>query len=163
MTEELRTPAVAYLGDSAPPGLDDNPAMYEAEILICELTFVAPDHRKEHIHKFGHMHLDDFVERRDRFKNELIIAGHLSTRYHPNAVREMVAAGASRHARRPADVVAVGGKSAPPCGHAPESEKATSPSHASDRSPTPASRVRTPQRTCGGRSSRVRSRLGRGR
>lgn len=90
VTEELRRPHIAYLGDSAPPGLDDNPAMYEAEILICELTFVAPDHRKEHIHKFGHMHLDDLVERRDRFKNELIIAGHLSTRYHPNAVREMV-------------------------------------------------------------------------
>jgi ribonuclease Z len=37
------------------------------------------------------MHLDDLVERRDRFKNELIIAAHLSTRYHPNAVRERVA------------------------------------------------------------------------
>jgi len=34
--------------------------------------------------------LDDFVDRRDRFKNELVIAGHLSTRYHPNAVRDMV-------------------------------------------------------------------------
>ena len=56
--------------------------MYEAKVLICELTFVAPDHRKEKIHKFGHMHLDDLVERRDRFKNELIIAAHLSTRYH---------------------------------------------------------------------------------
>lgn len=90
MTDELRHPRVAYLGDSAPPGLDDNPIMYEAEILICELTFVAPDHRKEHIHKFGHMHLDDLVDRRDRFKNELVIAGHLSTRYHPNAVRDLV-------------------------------------------------------------------------
>ena len=57
--------------------------MYEAEVLISELTFVAPDHRKEKIHKFGHMHLDDLVERRDRFKNELIIAAHFSTRYHP--------------------------------------------------------------------------------
>jgi ribonuclease Z len=64
--------------------------MYDAEILICELTFVAPDHRKEHIHKFGHMHLDDLVDRRERFKNELIIAAHLSTRYHPSAVRDLV-------------------------------------------------------------------------
>jgi ribonuclease Z len=51
---------------------------------------VAPDHRKEKIHKFGHMHLDDIVERRDRFKNELIIAAHLSTRYHANGVRAIV-------------------------------------------------------------------------
>jgi ribonuclease Z len=90
VTEELRRPRVAYLGDSSPAGLDDNPAMYDAEILICELTFVAPDHRKEHIHKFGHMHLDDLVDRRARFKNELIIAAHLSTRYHPSAVRDLV-------------------------------------------------------------------------
>ncbi len=90
VTEELRNAVLAYLGDSAPPGLDDNPVMYEAKVLICELTFVAPGHRKEKIHKFGHIHLDDLVERRDRFKNEVVIAGHLSTRYHANAVRKMV-------------------------------------------------------------------------
>ena len=67
-----------------------NPAMYEAKVLICELTFVAPDHRKDKIHKFGHMHLDDLVERRDKFKNELVIAAHLSTRYHAKTVRAIV-------------------------------------------------------------------------
>jgi ribonuclease Z len=90
VTEEIRRPRLAYLGDSAPPGLDNSPAMYEAEIFICELTFVSPNHRKDKIHKFGHMHLDDLVERRERFKNEVIIAAHLSTRYHPNTVREHV-------------------------------------------------------------------------
>ena len=65
-------------------------AMYAAKVLICELTFVAPDHRKDKIHKFGHMHLDDLAERRDRFKNELIIAAHLSTRYHASSVRAIV-------------------------------------------------------------------------
>jgi ribonuclease Z len=89
---ETRRPLVAYLGDSAPPGLDDNPAMYEAKILVCELTFVAPNHRKEKIHKYGHIHLDDLVERRGRFKNELIIAAHLSTRYSTKSVRACVAA-----------------------------------------------------------------------
>jgi ribonuclease Z len=91
VTTESRYPIVAYLGDSAPGGLDDCPAMYEAKVLICELTFVAPHHRKEKIHKFGHMHLDDFVERRDRFKNELVIASHVSTRYHSGSVRAFVA------------------------------------------------------------------------
>ncbi|MGI9458345.1 MAG: MBL fold metallo-hydrolase [Aeoliella sp.] len=90
VTDEIRDPLVAYLGDSSPPGLDDNPVMYEAKVLICELTFVAPDHRKEKIHKNGHIHLDDLVDRRERFQNELVIAGHLSTRYHPKAVRQMV-------------------------------------------------------------------------
>jgi ribonuclease Z len=90
VTAETRTPRLAYLGDSAPGGLDDCPAMYEAEVLICEMTFVAPGHRKEKIHKHGHIHLDDIVERRDRFHNELIIAGHLSTRYHAKRVRSIV-------------------------------------------------------------------------
>ena len=61
-----------------------------AKILIAEMTFVAPSHRKEKIHKHGHMHLDDWIDRRDRFKNELIIAGHLSTRYHDKQVKHFV-------------------------------------------------------------------------
>jgi ribonuclease Z len=87
VTDEVRTPRVAYLGDSSPPGLDACPAMFEAEVLIMELTFVAPSHRKDKIHKFGHMHLDDLLERRERFRNELIIATHLSTRYHARQAR----------------------------------------------------------------------------
>jgi ribonuclease Z len=87
---EVRTPRLAFLGDSSPQGLDDCPAMYEAEVLITELTFVAPSHRKERIHKFGHMHLDDLLERRDRFRNELIVAAHFSTRYHNKQIRQYV-------------------------------------------------------------------------
>ncbi|MBX3427617.1 MAG: metal-dependent hydrolase [Pirellulales bacterium] len=90
VTHEMRHPLVAYAGDTAPGGLDGCPAMFEAKILVCEMTFVAPDHRREKIHKFGHMHLDDFVERRDRFRNELVIASHLSTRYHASRVRKLV-------------------------------------------------------------------------
>jgi ribonuclease Z len=90
ITEERRIPIVAYLGDSAPEGLDACPAMYEAQVLISELTFVAPSHRKEKIHKHGHMHLDDYVERRDRFKNTAILAGHLSTRYGDKQVERFV-------------------------------------------------------------------------
>jgi ribonuclease Z len=90
VTQELRLPLLAYLGDSAPEGLDSCPAMYEAQILIAEMTFVAPSHRKEKIHKHGHMHLDDFVQRRERFQNERIIASHFSTRYHDRQIRSYV-------------------------------------------------------------------------
>jgi ribonuclease Z len=90
VTREVRVPRLAYLGDSSPEGLDACPAMYEAEVLITELTFVAPSHRKERIHKFGHMHLDDLVERRSRLKNELVIAAHFSTRYHSRQIQHLV-------------------------------------------------------------------------
>ncbi len=90
VTSEKRQPIVAYAGDTAPAGLDNCPDMFKAKVLICEMTFVSPEHRKEKIHKFGHMHLDDFIERRDKFQNELILASHLSSRYHPNTVKRIV-------------------------------------------------------------------------
>ena len=87
VTREIRIPRLAYLGDSSPEGLDACPAMFEAEVLILELTFVSPRHRKEHVRKFGHMHLDDLVERRDRFSNKLLIASHFSARYQSRQIR----------------------------------------------------------------------------
>ena len=55
-----------------------------------EITFVAPSHRKDKIHKFGHMHLDDVVERAGRFQNELVIASHFSTRYKDRQIEHHV-------------------------------------------------------------------------
>ena len=90
ITYEIRKPLIAFLGDTAPEGLDADPAIYQAEILILDLTFVAPSHRKDKIHKFGHTHLDDLLERSDRFENELVIAAHFSTRYHADRVQRIV-------------------------------------------------------------------------
>jgi len=91
VTHEVRAPLVAYLGDSSPEGLDRCPAMFEATVLITELTFVAHSHRKEKIHKFGHMHLDDLLARRARFRNEVVIASHFSTRYTDDRIRRILA------------------------------------------------------------------------
>lgn len=90
VTDEHRVPLVGYLGDSSPEGLDRNPDLYRAKILIAEMTFLAPGHRKDKIHKHGHMHLDDLAERAERFQNEKIIASHFSTRYHPRQIRQWV-------------------------------------------------------------------------
>jgi ribonuclease Z len=90
VTSEVRTPILAYTGDTSPAGLDNCPAAFEAKVLITELSFIRPNHRREKIHKFGHMHLDDFIERAEKFKNELIICAHFSTRYHPQEVRKLL-------------------------------------------------------------------------
>ncbi len=92
ITDEFRIPSLGYLGDTAPRTLDEDPVFYEAKVLIAEMTFIAKSHRKELIHKSGHMHLDDFVDRRDKFKNELIIAGHFSTRYNHRQAEKIVQA-----------------------------------------------------------------------
>jgi ribonuclease Z len=90
ITVEHRFPLVGFTGDTSPAGLDDNPVFYETKILITEMTFVSPEHRPELIHKNGHMHLDDFVERQDKFKNEIVIAGHFSTRYNRHQAEKIV-------------------------------------------------------------------------
>jgi ribonuclease Z len=90
VTREVRTPLVCYTGDTSPAGLDGCPASYKAKILITEMSFIRAKHRRDKIHKFGHMHLDDFIERQDRFENELIICGHFSTRYHPDEVHRIL-------------------------------------------------------------------------
>jgi ribonuclease Z len=92
VTREVRTPLLAYTGDTSPAGLDAFPPVFQAKILIVEMSFVRPNHRREKIHKFGHMHLDDFIERADQFQNELIICAHLSTRYNAQEVRRVVEA-----------------------------------------------------------------------
>ncbi|MDR1492660.1 MAG: metal-dependent hydrolase [Planctomycetaceae bacterium] len=82
LSDEIRRPRVAYFGDSTARGFDENPDFYRADVLIFEMTFVAEAHRMEEIHKFGHCHLDDILERRDNFQNQLLIASHFSTRCH---------------------------------------------------------------------------------
>lgn len=90
VTHELRTPLVCYTGDTSPKGLDDYQPAFEAKVLITELTFFRPDHHREKIHKYGHLHLEDFLERADRFKNELIIASHFSARYPTHQIEKAV-------------------------------------------------------------------------
>ena len=90
VSAEFRFPRVAYLGDSTPLGLDDNPDMYEADILILEVSFVAQRHRTEKIYRRGHIHLDDIIDRKDRFRNRLIIASHFSTRCTDREINKIV-------------------------------------------------------------------------
>jgi ribonuclease Z len=90
VTRELRSPLVCYTGDTSPAGLDRYPPAFDAKILITEMSFIRANHRRDKIHKYGHMHLDDFIERADKFKNELIVCGHFSTRYHDSEVRRLV-------------------------------------------------------------------------
>lgn len=90
ITTERRVPLIAYTGDTNPRGIDAHDHFFRSRVLITEMTFVAPEHRRDKIHKHGHTHIDDIRQRRDRFENELIIASHLSTRYHDGQVRQFV-------------------------------------------------------------------------
>jgi len=90
VTYEVRLPLVAYLGDTAPEGLDATPDVYKAYILIAEVTYLSAKHKKDKIHKFGHIHLDDIIERADRFENEVIVFSHVSARYNKDRVEKIL-------------------------------------------------------------------------
>jgi len=90
VSSETRIPLVAYLGDTAPAGLDVFPEVYRARILIMELTFVAAQERPSIIHKYGHTHLEDLLARAERFENEVIVASHFSTRLHPDQIQRII-------------------------------------------------------------------------
>jgi ribonuclease Z len=87
---EVRFPRAAYLGDSTIQGLDANPAMFEADILIMEMSFVAKRHRGDKLRRYGHVHLDDVVERREKFRNGVVIASHFSTRCPDREIKRIV-------------------------------------------------------------------------
>lgn len=86
---EQRFPRVAFLGDSSPRGLDENPEMYLADALIAEMTHVSTG-RNEPNQLPGHMRLEDYVARRDRFQNQTIIASHFSVRYSNREIQAKV-------------------------------------------------------------------------
>lgn len=90
ITEEKRIPLVAFTGDTSAAGLDRHPANFTAKVLITELTFVAKGHRRDRIQKYGHIHLDDIIERRGQFQNEVIVASHFSTRYQDDRFARIV-------------------------------------------------------------------------
>lgn len=90
ITNEIRTPLVAYTGDSRPESLVANPDFFKAQALIAEMTFVSLEHPLSTIHKFGHTDLADFAALAQSFQNEVIIASHFSTRYSERQITAQV-------------------------------------------------------------------------
>ncbi len=89
--QEVKVPLLCYAGDTTPEGLDAYEPVYQAKILITEMTFFRPEHQPTKVHKFGHTHLYDIIFRSEKFKNELIILGHFSTRYQESQFRNLIA------------------------------------------------------------------------
>ncbi|MBR5709924.1 MAG: metal-dependent hydrolase [Thermoguttaceae bacterium] len=90
ITYEVRTPIIAFTGDSRPDVLTSHPDFLSAQVLIAEMTFISLEHPLSTIHKYGHSDLADFVALKDQFKNEVVIASHFSTRYSEKQIERQV-------------------------------------------------------------------------
>jgi len=80
VVEEYRQPLLFYTGDTDRGVLETNDALFRAEVLLIECSFVADGHQ-ERAARYRHIHFDDIAEFSDRFENRLIVLTHFSRRY----------------------------------------------------------------------------------
>lgn len=80
----------SYCGDTGPEIFASEQRLFQAKVLLIECTFIDPETRL-HGSRFGHLHLEDFVEHAARFANEAIVLTHLSRRYRWSELEEAVA------------------------------------------------------------------------
>jgi len=90
VTEAVEVPLVAFTGDSRAEILDREPALYQARLLIMEVTFLDDRVSVEKTREKGHIHLDEVLERADLFENQAILFTHLSARYSARQAQEIL-------------------------------------------------------------------------
>ncbi len=90
--EERERVELAYATDTLVGVLDREPELYRARVLILECTFL-DDRKPVDVARAGcHIHLDEIVERADRFENEALVLMHFSQGYKPDEVRDILGA-----------------------------------------------------------------------
>lgn len=80
ITEEVRTPLVAFTGDARIEVVEEE-VVRTAKLLVMEVTFLDERVPPEQARSKGHIHLDEVIERADRFENEALLFTHFSSRY----------------------------------------------------------------------------------
>lgn len=89
ITNEIQLPLIAYLGDTRGISVDTHPLLKQCKLLICECTFIAPEHR-DRAKRTKHIHLDMLPAFLDQFESEFIVLNHFSRRYTPELIRQEV-------------------------------------------------------------------------
>jgi len=87
--EEYREPLLFYTGDTDRGILETCDALYRAEVLMIECSFVADGHQ-ERAARYRHIHFDDIAGFAERFENGLIVLTHFSRRYSRAEIRDEI-------------------------------------------------------------------------
>jgi ribonuclease Z len=87
--EEYRSAILFYTGDTDRGILERCDALYKAEVLMIECSFVMDGHQ-ERAAKYRHIHVDDLADFAERFENEVIVLTHFSRRYSRDEIRNTV-------------------------------------------------------------------------
>ena len=87
VTRREEIPLLAYTGDCGVEIFDAAPELFTARVLLIECSFLRPDD-VERARVYGHLHLQDFLDRADRFENEAVVLTHFSQRYSAAEIRD---------------------------------------------------------------------------
>jgi ribonuclease Z len=85
--EEYRHPLLFYTGDTDRLIFDRAPALFSAEVLVIECSFIADGHQ-DRAAKYRHIHFDDIAGLAERFENRVIVLTHFSRRYSRSEIRD---------------------------------------------------------------------------
>ena len=99
VTRAEEIPLLAYTGDCGVEIFDAVPGLFSAKVLLIECSFLMPEDL-DRARGYGHLHLNDFLERSDIFQNEAIVLTHFSQRYRPEEIRAALARLPARLAMR---------------------------------------------------------------
>jgi ribonuclease Z len=81
---------LAYATDTLISVLDHSPELLKARVLIMECTFLDERKSLEAARAGCHIHLDEIIERADRFENEHIVLMHVSQLYRTDEVAQIL-------------------------------------------------------------------------
>lgn len=85
--ETIDVPILFYTGDTDRGLLETNRAIYDAEVVMIECSFVATGH-EDRAARYRHIHFDDIAEMADRFRSEIVLLTHFSRRYSREEIRD---------------------------------------------------------------------------
>lgn len=80
---------LSYCGDTGRGVFEAEPRVFASKVLVIECTFLGAKHRDKGA-RFGHLHLDDVVERASSFHNQALVLQHLSRRHKVAELREEI-------------------------------------------------------------------------
>ncbi len=83
-------PLISFPGDTSTDVLDKVPALYDTQILVLESTYLDDRRTVAQCRKYGHVHLDELIERADRFNNQHLVLTHFSQSYPIREIHDLI-------------------------------------------------------------------------
>lgn len=81
---------LAYVTDTLISAFDHGPELFAPRVLVMECTFLDARKSRDAARAGCHIHLDEVIERADKFTNETIVMMHFSQLYRPDEVAKIL-------------------------------------------------------------------------